>query len=58
MKKQYICPKCDSRRVIIDELERTENGKKVYDPIWYCENCNYIGFIDLGDKPKGWKGGG
>lgn len=54
MKKQYICPKCDSRRVTIDELEKIENGKKVYDPIWYCENCNYIGFIDLGDKPKGW----
>ncbi len=54
MEKQYICPKCDSRRVIIDELERTENGKKVYDPIWYCEDCNYIGFIDLGDRPKGY----
>lgn len=56
--KQYTCPLCNSRRVIIDDMVRNVNGKKVYDPIWICEDCDYIGFIDLGDKPKGWKGGG
>ena len=54
MKKQYTCPLCNSRRVIIDDMVRNVNGKKVYDPIWICEDCEYIGFIDLGDRPKGY----
>lgn len=53
-RNKYICPKCDSRRVTLDDLERIENGKRIYDPIWICESCQYIGFINLGDTPKGW----
>ncbi len=53
MDKHYICPKCDSRRVIIDELI-TEENEETSDPIWICEDCQHIGFINSGDTPKGW----
>ncbi|GEM_PF-4653855 len=53
-KKQFCCRICDSRRVIFDDIIRYKDGKKVYDPIWICEDCDHIGFIDLGDTPKGW----
>ncbi len=53
-KKQFRCRICDSRRVIFDDIIRYKDGKKVYDPIWICEDCDHIGFIDLGDTPKGW----
>lgn len=52
--KQYSCRICDSRRIIFDDIIRYKDGKKVYDPIWICEDCDHIGFIDLGDTPKGW----
>jgi hypothetical protein len=53
-RKQYSCRICDSRRVIIDKITRIEEDGVVGDLIWICEDCDYIGYIDAGDTPKGW----
>ena len=54
MHKQYICRRCDSRRVLIDEITRIEEDEQKEDQVWICEDCDYIGYIDVGDTPKGW----
>ncbi len=55
MEKRYSCRICDSRRVIIENITRIEEDEHVEDIVWICEDCDYIGYVDGGDTPKGWK---
>lgn len=52
--KRYICRYCDSRKVLIDKITRIEEDEQKEDQVWICEDCDYIGYIDVGDTPKGW----